>query len=242
MIKVGFARRVAPALWAVLATASCAHRGGEPKTPAINGVRAWVAALRAEDPHRAYDLLADDAREHISFDQFAAQWKSSTAERAWQATALDKSLSGAPDVGEHASVTLGDGKLVQLDRDGAAWRLDSPLVTRSHASRPRDAIRLFADAIAARDLSAVLGTLTARRRDGLGQQLDGFFKGIAKRSGDPIDEFGSDRAELRWDEGGVRYRLILRKEDGDWRIDDINIKRVPKDEAPPPGVGNDDGE
>ena len=243
--KFGFARRLAPAALAMAllgAMTSCAHRGGEPKTPAVTGVRAWVDALRADDPRRAYDLLADDTREHISFDQFASQWKSSAAERAWQAAALDKSLTGAPDVGEHASVTLGDGKVVQLDRDGAAWRIDSPLVTRAHASRPRDAIRLFADAIAARDLTALLGTLTARRRDGLGQQLDGFLKGIAKRTGDPIDEFGSDRAELRWDEGGIRYRLVLRKEDGDWRIDDINIKPVPKDEAPPPNAGFDDSE
>ena len=151
-------------------------------------------------------------------------------ERAWQAKVLEESLKGNPDVGERALISYSDGKLVQLEPEGKGWRLDSELVSRSRARRPRDAIRLFADAISARDISGVLGVLTQRRRDGLTKQVEGFVAGIGKRINDKIDEFGNDRAELRWDENGIRYRIVLRKEDDEWRIDDIYIRPSPKDD------------
>jgi hypothetical protein len=54
----------------------------------------------------------------------------------------------------------------------------------------------------------VLGVLTQRRRDGLTKQVEGFVAGIGKRVNDKIDEFGNDRAELRWDENGIRDREL----------------------------------
>src|SRR5690606_4985228 len=105
------------------------------------------------------------------------------------------------------------------------------------AKEPRDAIRLFADAIAARDVSAALNVLTQRRREGLTKQIEGFITGLGKRINDRLDRFGPDRAELRWDENGIRYRIVLRKEDDEWRIDDIYIRPAPKqDEGGKPGA------
>ena len=118
---------------------------------------------------------------------------------------------------------------MQLEREGKTWRLESELVSRSRAKRPRDAIRMFADAVAARDVNGALGVLTQRRRDGLAKQVEGFIAGLGKHVNDPIEEFGNDRAELRWDENGIRYRIVLRKEDDEWRIDDIYIRPAPKD-------------
>ena len=214
-----------------LALAACTAARG-PSTPAANGVRAYVAALRANDPHDAYSLLSGDVRKHISYDEFALQWKQSEPERAWQARVLEESLKGNPDVGERALISFSDGKLVQLEREGKTWRLESELVSRSRAKEPRDAIRLFADAIAARDVSTALGVLTQRRRDGLTRQIEGFISGLGKRINDRLDTFGPDRAELRWDENGIRYRIVLRKEDDEWRIDDIYIRPAPKEDEP----------
>ena len=216
--------------------AACGGPGG-PASPAADGVRTYVTALRSNDPHEAYDLLSADARKHLSFDQFALEWKQSQAERGWQAKVLEDSLKGNPDVGERALVSYADGKLVQLQREGKTWRLESELVSRSRAKEPRDAIRLFADAVAARDVSAALNVLTQRRRDGLTKQVEGFIQGLGKRVNDRLDRFGSDRAELRWDENGIRYRIVLRKEDDEWRIDDISIRTAPKDDdADKPGA------
>jgi hypothetical protein len=213
----------------LLVLAGCGAAVG-PAAPAADGVRTYVGALRSNDPHEAYDLLSSDMRRKLSYDEFALQWKQSEAERRWQAKALEDSLKGNPDVGERALVSFSDGKLVTLEREGKAWRLDSELVSRSRAKEARDALRMFADAIAARDVASALNVLTQRRRDGLTRQVQGFISGLSKHVNGAIDQFGSDRAELRWDENGIRYRIVLRKEDDEWRIDDIYIRPAPKSE------------
>jgi len=212
----------------LLLVAACGGPAG-PSTPAAEGVRAYVSALHSNDPRAAYDLLSSDARKKLSYDEFALQWKQSEQERKWQAKVLEDSLKGNPDVGERALVSFSDGKLVQLEREGKTWRLESELVTRSRAKRPRDALRMFADAVAARDVNAALATLTPRRKEGLAKQIEGFIAGLAKHSKDPVEE-GNDRAELRWDENGIRYRIVLKKIDDEWRIDDIYIRPAPKDD------------
>jgi hypothetical protein len=220
-------------LWVLLVAvvvggAACGGPAG-PSSPAADGVREYVKALHSNDPHDAYDLLASDVKKKLSYDEFALQWKQSQQERAWQAKVLEDSLKGSPDVGERALVSFSDGKLVQLQREGKTWRLESELVSRSRAKQPRDAIRLFADAIAARDVSAALNLLTQRRRDGLQKQVEGFIAGLGKHINGSLETLG-DRAELRWDENGIRYRIVLRKEEDEWRVDDIYIRPAPKGE------------
>jgi len=208
--------------------AACGGPSG-PSSPAANGVRAYVNALKSESPRAAYDLLSSSTRKKISYDEWALQWKQSAAERKWQVKVLEDSLKGNPDVGERARVSFSDGKIVPLERDGQRWLLESELVSRSRAKRPRDAIRAFSDALSSRDVGALLRVLTQRRRDGLTKQVEGFVAGIGKRINDKMEEFG-DRAELRWDENGIRYRIVLRKQDDEWRVDDIYIRPAPKDE------------
>lgn len=219
----------------VVMLAACGGPAG-PSSPAADGVRRYVQALRSNDPHDAYGLLSSDARKQLSYDEFALQWKQSDGERRAQAAALEQMLKGTPDVGERALISFSDGKLVTLEREGKTWRLESELVSRSRAKRPRDAIRLFADAIAARDVGAALNVLTQRRRDGLTKQIEGFISGLAKHVTGPLEEL-SDRAELRWDENGIRYRIVLRKEDDEWRVDDIYIRPAPKEDDGDKGGG-----
>lgn len=228
------------ALLAVAVGASAAACGGAngPASPAASGVRSYLSALKRNSPRDAYELLSETAKQQTSYDDFALQWKQTEAERTWQIQLLEDSLKGNPDVGERAMVTYADGKTVNLERDGQAWRLESELVGRSRAKTARDAIVLFADAIAARDLGGVLGILTQRRREGLTKQIEGFVSGIGKRINDTLDQSGTDRAELRWDEGGIRYRIVLRKEADEWRIDDIHIRPAPKE--PDSERGDDD--
>src|SRR6185295_6383335 len=150
--------------FAALAIAACGGAAG-PSSPAAEGVRAYVRALHSSDPHEAYALLSSDARKRVSYDEFALQWKQGDKERAWQARVLEESLKGNPDVGERALISFSDGKLVQLEREGKTWRLESELVSRSRARQPRDAIRLFAEAIAGRDIGGVLHVLTQRSEE-----------------------------------------------------------------------------
>ena len=214
----------------VLVSRRWLRAGSVSSSPAADGVRSYLRALRDNNPREAYALLSADARKKVSFDEFQLAWKQSEQERVWQTRVLEDSLKGNPDVGERALISFSDGKLVQLEREGRTWRLESELVSRSRAKQPRDAVRLFAEAIAARDITGVLNVLTQRRRDGLTRQIEGFVSGIGKRINERIDQYGSDRAELRWDENGLRFRIVLRKEDDEWRVDDIHIKQAPRDE------------
>jgi hypothetical protein len=227
-IVIAMLRAAAVVAVAVLSLAACSGGIGTSR-PAADGVRSLVSALRSDNPRTAYNLMSADARKKISYDEFALQWKQMAAERTWQARVLEESLKGDPDVGERALVGFGDGKQVQLEREGKAWRLDSALVSRSRAQKPREAVKLFSEAIARRDINAILGVLTTRRRDGLTKQIEGFLVGLEKHQNDRIEESGTDRAEFRWDEAGIRYKIILRKEDGEWRVDDIVIRATAED-------------
>ena len=226
------------ALLIVCVLAACAGPRG-PSTPASTGVHAYLSALKRDDPRAAYGLLSSATRKKVSYDEFALQWKQNPKERKWQIEAIERSLEGNPDVGERARVTFSDGKIVPLERDGKRWLLETELVSRSRAKRPRDAIRVFSDALSSRDVGALLGVLTQRRREGLMKQIGGFVTGLNKRIHDKMDEY-PDRAELRWDENGIRYRIVLRKEDDEWRVDDIYIRPAPKDEARDEGTIPDD--
>jgi hypothetical protein len=114
-----------------------------------------------------------------------------------------------------------------------------PLVTRAQTPRARDAITAFAEALRDRDVNATLSLLSKRRRDVLARQIEGFLSGLDKRVNASIDEYKAkgangddeDRAELRWDEAGIRYRIILLREDGEWRIDDISIRLDPREDS-----------
>lgn len=195
-----------------------------PSSPAVDSVRHYISALRSNSVRDAYDLLSENARKTISYEQFARQWKISPDERAWQLKALEAGLKGNPTAGERARMTLSDGKVVYLQRDSSTWRLETELAARSRAKQPRDAIWLFAQAIATRNVGAALEMLTQRRREGLAKPVEGFIAGLGKRIDERLDRFGSDRAELRWDDDEFRYRIMLRKEGDEWRIDDIYIR------------------
>jgi len=222
-------RRALALLPIVALTAGCLGSLRNP-APARRGAEQVIAALAGGDPRAAYALLSSDARQRVSYQEFALQWKASAPERAWQVARLREAIAADPDVGERAAITFADGKSVALARERQRWTLETPLVSRTRAARPREAVRLFAEAVRSKDLSAVLRSLTQRRRDGLTRQIEGFVAGLDRRVEGTIEEIGSDRAELRWDDSGMRYRIVMRKEDDEWRIDDIHIQIAPKED------------
>lgn len=198
--------------------------------PASEGVRAFIAVLRSSDPEPAYALLSAELRQTMSFEEFATAWKQSAPERAAQARSLEEELQNPVALGEQAALVYEDGKTVYLAREDASWRIESPVVSQRHAARPHDAVIFFAQALAARDFDTLLSLLTDRRREGISAQFDAFVTSLEERLASPNNEvelIGDDRAEMRWDDGRKRYKLILRKEGDEWRIDDIQLQPTP---------------
>src|SRR5262245_37433733 len=211
----------------------CVPWAASARQPASRGVMTYLEALRSDDAHRAYALLTEDVQSEISYDAFAAQWKEQKAERQQQARALEEDLRGGADLGERARVSFPDGKALSLHRQSGNWRLEAPLLSRVHAASPHVAIELFAEAAKARDYRAVMNMLTARKREGIGRQVDDFVASLTRHLAESehrIAYIGKDHAELQWDDGRMRYKIILRLEGDEWRVDEI----IPRP-APPSG-------
>jgi hypothetical protein len=219
------------ALALCLAAAGCAARGAaRASEPVSHGVSAYLAALRSDDPRRAYSLLSADVRDEVTFEVFAALWKEHRAEREQQARALEEDLRGGADLGERARVSLDGGKTLGLRRQPGGWRLDAPLLSRTHAATPHVAVEVFATALTARDYEAVMRILTARRREGIGKRVDDFVGSLERHLGDArhrVSFVGKDRAELQWSENGRAYKIILRLEGDEWRVDDVHDSPAP---------------
>jgi len=225
------------ALAVLLAASACGPRGAaRASEPASNGVSAYLDALRSDDPRRAYSLLSDEVRKEMPYETFAALWKQHATERAYQARALEEDLKGGADLGERAKVTLPDGKSLSLHRQSGTWRLDVPLLSRTHAATPHVAVEVFTEALVRRDYEAVMRILTARRREGIGKQVDSFVTSLERQLGDPrhrIATIGKDRAELQWTDGGMVYKVVLRLEGDEWRVDDVHAWPAPPDGEEP---------
>lgn len=214
----------------------CGGSGPRSKSAAspAPGVQSYIDVLRADDPGPAYALLSDEVRRQMSFEEFAAQWKDSAAERTEQAQALQQRLEGAPPVQQHAVVVYPDGQTVHIVQEDGAWHLESAIVAPEHASGPHDAVRIFVRALEMRDIRRVMRILTVRRQDSIGAQLDAFVTSLGRRlagADNTIEIFGKDRAELRWDDDGRQYKIVLRKEGDEWRVDDVHLRPAPAAEA-----------
>jgi len=217
-----------------LAAACTPGTGRGPSPPASHGLRDLIAALRSDDPHPAYALLAADIRKQTPYDEFAALWKQTAAERELEARALEEGLKGNPELDERARVEYRDGKTVHLERERGGWRLEAALLSPFHATRPHDAVRAFAEALAGRDYEAVLRVLTSRRREALRSQVDDFVSGLVRHLDAEVTLLGDDGAELSFQEGDKRYRIVLVREGDEWRVDDVHIRAVPPDDKPKP--------
>lgn len=213
---------------AIFAATACGGSTAK-ETRATKGVNAYVSTLRADDPRGAWNLLSAEARKGMTFDEFKAAWKASAAERKRQAEQMEEGLKGDPNMVERATVTYKDGKTVQLQHDGTRWRLDSGLVSRTIARTPLDAIDIFARAIDEREFDSVMAVLTQRRRDGINKFVGEFAASLRKqKSEEGIQFMGKNRAELAWDENGMRYKVTLIREGDEWRVDDFDIQPAPE--------------
>ena len=51
--------------------------------------------------------------------------------------------------------------------------------------------------------------------------LDGFVGGLRSNVGREIT-INQDRAVIEWKEGAKTWKVTLKKEDGEWRVDDVD--------------------
>jgi hypothetical protein len=207
-----------------LLVAACGPKAGGPEvgSPAPQ-LRAWISAHKRNDPRAAYGLLSPERRKETSYADFERRWKESQQERDRQVAALEAGLRDQPSTGERATVKLVGDKSTTLVHEKGQWRMETPLFGSARASSPQEALRLFAEALEARSVEGVLRLLTSTRREGLSDVLDKFVAGVKTHSGGEIEITG-DRAILKWNDGKNRWKITLRQENGEWRIDDVDMQ------------------
>jgi hypothetical protein len=206
--------RLALALLAV--SAACADPGRDGRAAAT--ARRYA---EASEPRAAYDLLSSAVRRRVSFEDFAARWTAARVERARQASALDEALRGGATLGERARLHVGESQVAMIVREGDGWRLETALLPASGARTPAEALRRFADALDERSFGALVRLLSTERQEGVRQTLDSLSSGLRAHLDESI-EVTSDRATLVWTDGTRRWRIVLKREQGSWRIDDFS--------------------
>jgi hypothetical protein len=212
-----------PGLLGVMAAALLAACPG-PRTrsdrPPSTAVQAWLDAVVRDDPRGAYDLLAAPVRKDMTYEVFARRWQESRPERERQVSALTAALKEDPRLGERGKLFLTDGKVVAMIHEPGGWRIEAPLLSSARAATPQDALRLLIAAIESHSYEGVLRLLTSTRREGLRDVTEAFVTGLKANIGQGIEVRG-DRATIQWSDGKRRWKVTLKKENGEWRIDDL---------------------
>lgn len=207
-------------------------------TRADVGFNNYVRALRGDDPRPVYEMLTRDQQKNISFEEWSALWKDSQAERGLQAKQLEERLKTHGVLEERAKLQFDDGKLVTLRRNDRGWTLDQPLVSRSRADTPRDALNILSAAVTDRSVPALLQILSKERRQSVEKKIETIKQSLDSQLEDGwrelyfVDPKNPERAELVWSHQGVRYKVVLVKEDGDWLVDDLHLGPDPLVEEP----------
>jgi hypothetical protein len=205
---------------ALFAVAGCPGAATQVGSAPRAGVTAWAKVAGGDQPREAYDMLASSVRKQVSFEAFEKKWKETGPERKRQAAALAAAAATSDAQGENGRIVLADGKTVPLVREGGSWRLEVPLLPSSDASSPQEALRQLAAAMDARNVDGVLRLLTADRQKKLRDTLNNFVENLKQNAGNAVEVVG-DRAFLSWNDGKDRWKITLKREDGEWRIDDI---------------------
>lgn len=203
--------------------AACAHAPGAPGATPTDAAQRLAATLRSDDPRAGWALLAPGLQNEDRYDAFATRWRATRAERARRAASIERALRETDQVGERAKLGLPDGHSAELVRESGGWRLETPLVAALDISTAVETLRMFAAAIEERSVTGVLHVLTSARREDARRALDRFAGGLRAHLGDALDISG-DRAALVWHDGEHRYRVTLKRENGEWRVDDFSAQ------------------
>lgn len=207
----------------VMFVVGCAGTRKGVDRPPAGAVQSWADAVAKDDPRAAYDLLAASVKKDMPYESFAQRWRESRPERERQSAALKATLREDPRLGERGKLLLSDGKVVQLVHEADGWRMETPLLSGARAASPQDALRLLAAAVETHSWDGVMRLMTSTRRDAFRDLAEQFSKGLKQHIAEGI-EIQGDRAKIQWTDGKRTWKVILKKEEGEWRVDDFDVR------------------
>ncbi len=201
-------------LWVL---AGCGHA---PPPGPEEAIRGYLRALEQDDPDVGWSLLSASAQAHTSREDFIRRWRESRTERQEQAARLRSEAASPTALSQWAAIGFTDGTRVPLRREAGGWRLVGTTLGELRAATPEDALRALAQALESRRYDLLLAVLGGPLRSEVERQLRERLERLrgALQKGAAIEVTG-DRAHLQYD---PRFRVELKRQDGEWRIYDLN--------------------
>jgi uncharacterized protein YceK len=211
-------------LVAALTLSSCGGVAARcPATPE-EAARAYVQAVKANRYEEAYGLLSAQARADLPYERFLLQIKQQTGSQ----DGLERALSGDSAVLDvTAQITTPGGDTVELVLQDGQWRLAPAAVDYYAQSTPLDAARTLVRAWKAGRFDVLPkeqqagATAESLRTAWLGEQKDyvaGVIAAAELALPQPELKQQGERATLVLGTSGL---LVLLREDGVWKIEDI---------------------
>ncbi|MBW2734978.1 MAG: hypothetical protein JRH20_21555 [Deltaproteobacteria bacterium] len=186
--------------------------------PTVEGpqrtLRQYVAAVRANHPQLAYNLLSPQTQRQVPREEFMDRWRKSRLERLQQAQEIEASLDhGGLQVS--AKVTLHKGK-TRLMRFEEGWKLTGDF--RATATRsPRGVVLALLAAAERRDYRAVKALMSPRVARAFERELENRIKALRSGLQRGIRVKGN-RASLNYG----RFKLQLVEKNGRWMVSDFD--------------------
>ena len=200
---------------------ACAGASQGPRSPETALAR-WQTAIAADAPADAYALLSSGVRRGLPYEQFHTRWQSSHEERQVQA----RDLGGAEPVVQHAHLLLPGTDVVDLVRNGGGWRLSRALVSSRSPRTPEDAVRELARRLERDGLGSWAELATDCVREAQQARLERLVVGLSAHASETVT-LSETRAVLAWRDDQDRFRVKLRRQGSDWRIEDVLLPPAP---------------
>jgi hypothetical protein len=209
----------------VVVCAACAGGSARP----LAAVDSYVAALRAGDYGRAYDLMSDRYRKEHSREDFVRLMKESSPEVRQTVARLS---SPNRRVEESATFKYDDLRdELQLVEEGGSWKIAGDPLDFYPQDTPQHALRSFLRAVQLKRWDIVLRFVPsdwreAMTEDKVREQFEGekkeemsaLIQTITANLDNPVDVTG-EKARMPY---GDRSEVRFKKEEGGWKIADLD--------------------
>lgn len=191
-------------------------------------LEAYSNALRKEDYAAAYALMSAGYRDKHSKEEFVRMMKENSDEAGETAAQLRKNPK---EIAVTAEFQYGHGDRMRLVREGDSWRIAVNPVQFYSQATPRDALRSFVRAYRLKRWDVMLRfvpnvyrermdveKLRAQFEGETREDMDVMMKTLEANIDEPITDKGNE-ARMPY---GDRYEVKLIREDGLWKIRDID--------------------
>jgi hypothetical protein len=215
--------KAAPLLVLVLVLEACGSTPSPTKT-----AREFAALLDAQSYGAAWALLSEESRARLDRRELERRMRENPEERE---ILIDRLSGEVSERRAEALYPLADGRVVRLVLEDGEWKLDGAILDVYSQETPRLAIASFARALRNRRYDVLLRfvprayltpdlTEEALRKsfeEEMPEETASILQKLEDSATTPIEENG-DRARMSL--GGADSILLLR-EDGAWKIDDL---------------------